>query len=314
MKKNSLLKTSVFAIGALEIINRVIDSSSIANSNTKTGGKYYHWKQGDIYYRVFGEKENPPMLLIHDLNVWSSSYEWLKIAKQLSDTYCVYCIDLLGCGKSEKPGINYTNYLYVQMITDFVTEVIGSKTKVAATGLSGSFVLMANNMNKNLFDEIMLVSPVSLSTLKKTPDDRSKVLLRLFEIPVIGRTLYYILTNRSNTEYYLTEKCFFNSFHMEPSIVKAYYDGAHAGNGNGKYLMASLQSNYLYADVTRALKAAENRIIVTVGIQNNDAEDIVNGYLSLNPNITLERIDQAKLLPQLEPEATGEMLELMYIF
>lgn len=169
-------------------------------------------------------------------------------------------------------------------------------------------------MNKNLFDEIMLVSPVSLSTLKKTPDDRSKVLLRLFEIPVIGRTLYYILTNRSNTEYYLTEKCFFNSFHMEPSIVKAYYDGAHAGNGNGKYLMASLQSNYLYADVTRALKAAENRIIVTVGIQNNDAEDIVNGYLSLNPNITLERIDQAKLLPQLEPEATGEMLELMYIF
>lgn len=86
-KKKSLLKTSLFTVGLLEVVNRIIDSASIANTNTKTGGSYYHWKHGDIYYRTFGEKDYPPMLLIHDLTVWSSEYEWLKMAKVLSDTY-----------------------------------------------------------------------------------------------------------------------------------------------------------------------------------------------------------------------------------
>ena len=315
MKKNkSLLKTSAIAIGILEVINRVIDSTSIANTSTRTGGKYYHWKHGDIYYRVFGEKGHQPLLLIHDLNVWSSDFEWLKMAKELSDEYRVYCVDLIGCGKSEKPGITYTNYFYVQMISDFVKEVIGQKTRVAATGLSASFVLMANAMNSDLFDDIMLVSPTSVSTLKKVPDDRSKLLIKLFDLPVIGRTLYYILTNRSNTEYYLTEKCFFNSFHMEPAITKAYYDAAHAGNGNGKYLLASLQSNYLYADISKALKSAQNRILIVVGEQNKGADELIRGYRDLNPNLIVEPIEGAKLLPHLESESFGEMLELMYHF
>ena len=199
-KKKSLLKTSLFTVGLLEVVNRIIDSASIANTNTKTGGSYYHWKHGDIYYRTFGEKDYPPMLLIHDLTVWSSEYEWLKMAKVLSDTYRIYCVDLIGCGKSDKPGITYTNYFYVQMITDFVKEVIKAPTLVAATGLSGSFVLMANALDETLFTEIMLVSPESLTTLKKSPDEYSKLWLKLFEIPVIGRSVYYFLTNRSNTE------------------------------------------------------------------------------------------------------------------
>ena len=286
-KKKSLLKTSLFTVGLLEVVNRIIDSASIANTNTKTGGSYYHWKHGDIYYRTFGEKDYPPMLLIHDLTVWSSEYEWLKMAKVLSDTYRIYCVDLIGCGKSDKPGITYTNYFYVQMITDFVKEVIKAPTLVAATGLSGSFVLMANALDETLFTEIMLVSPESLTTLKKSPDEYSKLWLKLFEIPVIGRSVYYFLTNRSNTEYYLTEKCFLNSFHMEPSITRTYYNAAHARNGNGKYLLASLNSNYLYADISKALQKTTKRIVMAFGDGDPDAKSTLEQYLRLNPDIVV---------------------------
>ena len=34
-KKKSLLKTSLFTVGLLEVVNRIIDSASIANKNTK---------------------------------------------------------------------------------------------------------------------------------------------------------------------------------------------------------------------------------------------------------------------------------------
>lgn len=313
-KKKSLLKTSLFTVGLLEVVNRIIDSASIANTNTKTGGSYYHWKHGDIYYRTFGEKDYPPMLLIHDLTVWSSEYEWLKMAKVLSDTYRIYCVDLIGCGKSDKPGITYTNYFYVQMITDFVKEVIKTPTLVAATGLSGSFVLMANALDETLFTEIMLVSPESLTTLKKSPDEYSKLWLKLFEIPVIGRSVYYFLTNRSNTEYYLTEKCFLNSFHMEPSITRTYYNAAHARNGNGKYLLASLNSNYLYADISKALQKTTKRIVMAFGDGDPDAKSTLEQYLRLNPDIVVEYIEGAKHLPQLEDESYEEMLELIYHF
>lgn len=157
-KKKSLLKTSLFTVGLLEVVNRIIDSASIANTNTKTGGSYYTGNTV-IFTIDLRRKDYPPMLLIHDLTVWSSEYEWLKMAKVLSDTYRIYCVDLIGCGKSDKPGITYTNYFYVQMITDFVKEVIKAPTLVAATGLSGSFVLMANALDETLFTEIMLVSP-----------------------------------------------------------------------------------------------------------------------------------------------------------
>ena len=311
-KKKSLLKTSAAAVGILHLINKVIDSNSIVNNTTRTNGKYYHWKHGDIFYRILGEKGQKPLLLIHDLHFASSSYEWLAMAKQLSDSYTVYCVDLLGCGKSDKPAVTYTNYFYVQMLTDFVTEVIKERTDVAATGLSGSFVLLANAMNHDLFDQIMLVSPTSIAQMKETPDDRSKVVLKLFELPVIGKTLYYMLSSRSNLEYYLTETCFFNSFHMEPSVIKSYYDAAHTGNGNGKYILASLKSNYLYADVTKVLKEAENRILIVNGTQNKDGEAIAKGYLNINPNLVVETISGAKLLPQLENQE--EMAELLYHF
>lgn len=309
-RQKSLLKTSAAAIGILHCINTYIDSTSVVNNATRSNGKYYHWKHGDIYYKVNGSGD--PLLLIHDLNVFSSGYEWSNVIEALADSFTVYTIDLIGCGKSDKPSITYTNYFYVQMISDFVTEVIGKKTRVAATGLSTSFVLMANFVNKDLFSEIMLISPKSLSSLKKSPDERSKFLIQLFNLPVIGKTAYYIATNRPNTEYFLTEKLFYNPFHLSSSALKAYYDAAHTSNGNGKMLLASLEANYLNADITKALKNAENRIVIVCGAHNENKDNIRNSYSKINGNLIFETISESKLLPQLE--TVDEMIELLYHF
>lgn len=311
-KRNSLLKNSILFLGAIEIFNKVIDSASIASSNRKTGGKYYHWKHGNIYYHVYGEKGNPPLLLVHDLTVGSSSYEWQSLAKKLTDTYRVYTVDLIGCGKSDKPEITYTNYLYVQLITDFVTEVIGQSTDIAATGLSTSFVLLANALNQDLFDQIMLVSPTHLSELKKVPDQRSQLYIHIAQLPIIGKALYYAFTNHFCVDRYLSDSCFFDAFHMDASITKAYYNAAHSQAGKGKYLFASQLGNYLYADVSRALAAAKNRIILVTGAQDKEADALIEDYLAVQPNLVLESISVSKHLPQLECE--DEMLELLHIF
>lgn len=301
-KSKSLLKTTVTAIGILHCINKIIDSVSITNSTTKTAGKYYHWKHGDIFYRVTGS--GSPLLLIHDLTVYSSNYEWLQLVEKLSENHTVYAIDLIGCGKSDKPAITYTNYFYVQMVTDFVKEVIQKKTDVAVTGLSCSFVLMANYMDKELFNKITLVSPSSISYLKSIPDERSKVLLRLFELPVIGKTAYYMAVNKSNVEDYLTEKCYYNPFNVKPGVTKAYYDAAHTANGDGKSLFASLEGLYLNADITTALKTAENEIIMINGSHRDRVDELEASYQAINPSIECYCITESKHLPQLEAPET----------
>ena len=73
----------------------------------------------------------------------SSSAEWKFLKKQLSKNHTVYCMDLLGCGCSDRPKITYTNFLYVQLISDFIKAVIKQPTDVLTSGLSGSFAVMA---------------------------------------------------------------------------------------------------------------------------------------------------------------------------
>ena len=68
-----------------------------------------------------------------------SSMEWDKVIDTLSREHTVYTIDLLGCGKSDKPAITYTCYLYVQLLTDFIRDIIGEKTDIVATGASVFF-------------------------------------------------------------------------------------------------------------------------------------------------------------------------------
>ena len=107
-------------------------------------GHYNDWKHGRIYYTKTGS--GAPLLLIHDLHPASSSYEWSRMMKKLEKTNTVYTIDLLGCGRSDKPNITYTNYLYVQLMNEFISNVINEKTDVIATGDSLSFVVMACQM------------------------------------------------------------------------------------------------------------------------------------------------------------------------
>lgn len=306
-KSKGLLKTTITAVGILHCINKVIDSTSITATSTKTSGKYYHWKHGDIFYKVSGQ--GTPLLLIHDLNVFSSCYEWSQLIDKLSEYHTVYALDLIGCGKSDKPAITYTNYFYVQMVSDFITDIIGEKTDVAATGFSSSFVLMANAMNKNLINKMVMINPNSISSLKVSPDDRSKILLKLFELPVIGKSVYYIATNKTFVEDYLAEKCFYNPFNLKPSITKAYYDAAHAANGNGKSLFASIEGNYVNADITNSLKSAANEIILVNGIHREKAGEVANSYLRINSAICVETIDNCSYLPHFE--AVDDLFEIL---
>ena len=115
MKKNkNRLTTFVVlfssATAIIHIANKIIAASAslkeMLDSNRRN---YYKWRFGEIFYTKKGS--GSPVLLIHDMLPGACGYEWNRIEEELAMEHTVYTIDLLGCGRSEKPGVTYTNFV-----------------------------------------------------------------------------------------------------------------------------------------------------------------------------------------------------------
>ena len=297
------LKTSIIlsalAVLILHIVNCCVKAAAtVKNLLSRDRGSFFHWRFGNIYYTKTGE--GTPLLLIHDLSPYSSAYEWTEMIGKLSKDHTVYTLDLLGCGRSDKPNLTYTNFLYVQLVSDFVKQVIGQKTDVAATGLSSSFILMACHNAPELFHKILMINPMSPRKLTSIPGKRSKIIKFLMELPVIGTTVYHMNTNQSNVEYLFTEKYLYNPFRLKQKYVHVYHESAHQGDGGGKYLMASLSGFYVNVNITHALSDINTSLFLIAGDKCEDSRDIIQEYTKINPAIESVLIEDTKLLPQLE--------------
>lgn len=313
MKKNKhkILTTGVvftLATGIIYVINRLVFATATLKDLLKSSASnYYHWRFGKIYYNKKGQ--GSPLLLIHDLTVYSSAFEWDKVVDNLAKTHTVYTIDLLGCGRSEKPKITYTNYLYVRLISDFIKNVIREKTDVVASGFSSSFTLLACNNESELFGKIFLVNPPALNTLNQIPSKHSKAYKFLLELPVFGTLLYNMKTSQSNVQLLFTEQYLYNPFKLTPEMIDTYYEAAHKGLSNSKFLLSSILGRYTNNSINHSLKQINQSIVILSGETEPDSKDIVDSYISYNSSIESCVLKRSKHLPQLEtPEEFCETL------
>ena len=316
MKKNKhkLLTTSILfalATGIIYVINRLVFATAVLKNLLKSSAdNYYNWRFGKVYYKKKGH--GSPVLLIHDLTVYSSAYEWNKVVNELAEAHTVYAIDLLGCGRSEKPRITYTNYLYVQLIADFIKNIIGKKTDVIASGYSGSFTVLASYTNPEFINKIVLINPPSLASLNKVPSKRSKLYKFILEFPIFGTLIYNIKTCQSNIQLLFTEKYLYNPFSVTPEMVDTYYEAAHKSLSNSKFLLSSLVAGYTNNNITHALKEINQSVTILYCEGENDSEKIAESYTTCNPAIESCMLKHAKHLPQLE--TPGKFLEILNIY
>lgn len=296
----------------IHAINKMIHLSATSdNLSSNPTELCYNWKFGNVYYTKQGE--GSPILLIHDLSTYSSSCEWKKVIADLSKTNTVYAIDLLGCGHSDKPNITYTSYLYVQLVSDFIKQVIKEKTDVIATGESGSFVLAACQNDNSIIDKIIMVNPYDMKLLAKSPGKRSKLLTKLINFPVFG-TFFYNMCTKEREIYRLFEnEYFYNTTKIDNELVRTYYENAHLSNPDSKYLFASLAGCYTTINIKHCLKELNNSIFIIVGKEREEYKEIAEEYADIIPSIEIVELEKSKYLPQLEiPEDFTEQINILF--
>lgn len=295
-------------ITTTHLINKLIFSKSTSHHYTnKDSYQIYQWKFGKIAYIEKGN--GPALLLIHDLNSYSSSYEWNNIIDSLSKDYTVYAIDLLGCGHSEKPNITYTAYLYTQLINDFLMNVVHKKVYVVATGDSAPIAIISSYINSMLYYGIIMVNPESIKKAMKNPNKRSNIRRFLLNMPVFGTVIYNICMNRPNLAktFGLTS---FNNGIVPIDIMNAYHENAHLSGSAAKFLFTSTQCRYTTASISKALEESNLCMYIIRGKEEAHPE-IIEEYLSCNSAIETIEIDDSKHLPQIEePEEFIKQIRL----
>lgn len=295
----------------IHMINRIQYSFNTArNYLHHTGENFYEWRFGKIHYTKKGS--GSPLLFIHDLTTGSSYYEFHKITASLSEHYEVYALDLLGYGLSEKPDMTYTNYLYVQLINDFIKNIIGKKTNVLATGDSVPIAVMACHNDPEIISNMIFINPQSLYESNQIPSRQTRAFKILLNIPIIGTFIYNLLVNKRTMEKIFQDEYFYNIINIEEKDILSYLEASHLPDYSSKYAFASYVGKYINTNIIHALKEINNSVYIIGGEKEKDIHTTVENYRYYNSSIEADFIPYTRHLPQLE--APEKVINHIHIF
>lgn len=299
------------SIAAIHGINRVHTSlCTVKDLLSNSENFYYEWRFGKIRYQKKGN--GSPLLLVHDLTIGSSNYEYHRLINNLTGKHEIYSIDLLGYGMSDKPSMTYTNNLYEQLVADFIKNVIGRKTSVVVTGESVPFVIMACHNYPDIINKIVCINPQNLYLQNQIPSKQTSLLKLAIETPVIGTFIYHLFANRTYIERTFAEYYFYHYEEIKDKYIFNYLEAAHLGGYNSKYAFASYAGKYMNMNILNELKEINNSILMIGGEKEKEIQTTIENYKYYNASIEDCYIPETRHLPQLE--APDEMLEQLSMF
>lgn len=299
----------LFSTAGMCLINKLLQLKAVSKERLyNSNSNYFNWKFGKVFYTIRGT--GSPVLLIHDISCENSDYEWKHTVNEIAKDHTVYTIDLIGCGRSDKPKITYTNYLYVQLISDFIKNVIKHKTHVIATGISSSVCIMACYIEPQHIEKLTLINPPTLQSLSSSPKHKDKLLKRIIETPILGTYIYNMKYTNNRIRKRFKDDYFSNPQAVSRHYVEAFAEASHTNGSSSRFLMSSINANYLNINIVHALKQLNNDIQIILGEDLALIDQIKTSYLEQNPSIEVETIPGTKMLPQLE--CPKEFLDSIY--
>lgn len=279
-------------LGALALFNKLTTSQAGELTTVLTGEeRRYPWKYGDVFYQVKGQREAKPLVLIHGFAPGASSYEWRKNVDTLAEQFRVYAIDLLGAGLSDRPAIDYSAEIYIDLIGDFLKEVVGKAATVVAHGITSAFVIMCAYRRPQLFEKLILVSPPVALLEEQRAGASNQALKLVLKTPIVGEFIYNMLASRRALQGYYDRMGYHNPGLITDQLVEYLFSSAH--QADSRYPSISLLSKELVVDIHEPL--ARLRVPVVAiwgreGIQPPHEASMV--YKQVNPQIETHILDR----------------------
>ncbi|MDP8949792.1 MAG: alpha/beta fold hydrolase [Actinomycetota bacterium] len=298
-------------VGGLAVSNGRLEKSGGDLSN-RLGGetRYYRWRGGDLAYAVAGDGE--PLVLVHGVYAGASSFEFCKNFGELSRSFRVYALDLLGCGLSERPRRRYGPEDVTSQVEDFAREEIGGPAHLVASSLSAALAIPALVRSPRIFRKVVLICPTGYGSLDRPSGYLGDAIYGLFLAPVLGDALYHAIVSRGGIRYYLGNMAYHNRGFVTEDLVEDYYRASH--QRGAKYLPAAFVSGKLNLGVADHWPRVPHRALICWGTEARTIPvSEVEQFVRRNPRSEPRIFKDAALLPHDErAEAfNGEVREFL---
>jgi pimeloyl-ACP methyl ester carboxylesterase len=300
------LRTALLAIGGigggLALYNRRLERGGGQLPN-RLGGevRYHRWRGGDLAYSVAGEGE--PLLLVHGVYAGASSFEFRKNFEELSRSFRVYALDLLGCGMSERPSRRHEPEDVALQIEDFVREEIGDAAHLVASSLTAALVVPAVVRSPRLFLKLALICPTGYGTLDRPSGRLGDAIYGLFLAPVLGNALYHAIVSRWGIRYYLGRMAYHDADLVTEELVEDYYTISH--QPGARYFPAAFVSGKLNLGVADLWPRVPHGTLICWGLEARTAPvGEAQRFVQNNPRSEPRIFKDSALLPHDERAGT----------
>jgi pimeloyl-ACP methyl ester carboxylesterase len=297
---------TVLAVGGgiwgLALYNRRLEGRG-GEIQDRLGGetRYFRWKGGDLAYSVAGEGE--PLLLVHGVYAGATSFEFRKTFEDLSRSFRVYALDLLGCGMSEKPARRYGPEDVTSQVEDFVREEIGGSAHLVASSLSAALAVPAAVRSPRLFRKLVLICPTGYGTLDRPSGRLGDVIYSVFLAPVLGNTLYHAIVSRWGIRYYLGRMAYNDPGLVTEDLVENYYRTSH--QHGARYFPAAFVSGKLNLGIVDLWPRVPHRTLICWGLEAKTAPvHDAQRFVQHNPRSEPRIFKDSALLPHDERAET----------
>ena len=292
--------------GAAALVNRRLRISS-ALPLDHIGGKRrpWNWRGYDIFATELGQ--GPLVLLVHGIYPGASSFEFRKLAPLLARDHRVVAFDLLGCGLSELPDLEYTSELFVEQIVDALGEFADGPTTLVGGGLGGAFCIRAAARAPDWVRRLAVLAPSGLAgVLDEEPNASQRALTFLLRSPIAGESAFNGLVSKGSLRRYLAHKVYAEGTALAPEVLDHLYAVTH--QRGARYVPAYFVGGGLNCAIARDLPFVESPVLVLWGERAPVSNPVRNAYeyVRLAKDGTLATFPHAGLMPhEEEPEAAA---------
>lgn len=257
----------------------------------------YAWAYGETAFQQLGD--GPPVVLLHSFGPGHSNEEWRRVAELLAQEYRIFAIDLLGWGHSAKPRLTYDAELYIQLVSDFLEDVVGQRAILIASGLAAAYAAQVAVDQPEKIQGLGCVCPQGLNLHADEPDLKDAMLHRFLNAPILGTTALNLFTSRSALSRHLRDDVYAAPERVDAKLVDHHYRASHEPGAHAT--LAAYLSGYLNHGVRRILPRLSVPVWLAWGREAVvPAVEELDPWLSALPEADLEIFDNSGALPHAE--------------
>jgi pimeloyl-ACP methyl ester carboxylesterase len=296
-------------LGSLALINKITEDMAGELDTVLTGEeRRYPWRYGDIFYEIKGASDAKPLVLIHGFGLGASSYEWRKNVDALASQFRVFALDLLGFGLSDHPSIDYDGEMYIDLLSDFIKEVVGTSVVVVAQGATSAYAIAAAYRRPQFFERLVLISPPTTILEEAYPGIFEVAVKRLLSAPVMGQFIYNLLTSRRAIRRFYDKQGYHDPGLVTDELVEYLYTSAH--QPGSRFATAALLGKSLHLGVDEPLARLQIPVVTLWGRESLEVPAQASiAFTQLNKQVEVRVFDKSR--QYLQDERAGQLNRLL---